>query len=77
MESDTWPPTGTSLHGFNGVKSENFNNKTLFKIVDDLSKTAFNREKNNLKEWRDEIILSENTEFKNRVNISFRQLKKT
>ncbi|MDO5714812.1 MAG: Xaa-Pro dipeptidyl-peptidase [Tissierellia bacterium] len=52
-----------------------FKDKTLFPIEekgtiiieDDLSKTIFNRDKDNLKEWLDELVLTEKVDYKNRV----------
>lgn len=61
MASDTWPPKGWEAETFpisetgEGV------------IVDDLSRTVYDRSADNLGEWLDELVLNEDAEYKNRL----------
>ncbi len=60
QESSTWPPFD-ECHRFPvEAKGEK-------KIVDDISKTVFDKEKDNLKDWLDELILSESPLYENRL----------
>ena len=56
MHSDTWPPAG--------CREERFPIKAIGKklIVDDLAKTVYDKEKDNLKEWLDELVLRDDAE---------------
>lgn len=65
LTSDTWPPVE--------CKEEEFPLEACGKvdIVDDLSKTVYDREKDNQKEWLDELILSEDADYKNRMKFSW------
>lgn len=60
MESESWPPK-ENTHVF-----KNFG-KGDIAIVDDLSKTVYKREKDNQKEWLQELVLSTNPNYKNRI----------
>lgn len=61
MESDTWPPAGWQYLDFPVSGNEDA------VITDDLAATVYDREKDNLKEWLDELVLSEDNAYKNRV----------
>ena len=56
MHSDTWPPAD--------CREERFPIKATGKklIVDDLAKTVYDKEKDNLKEWLDELVLRDDAE---------------
>ena len=56
MCSDTWPPAGCREENFPITAS---GNKL---IVDDLAKTVYDKEKDNLKEWLDELVLRDDAE---------------
>jgi X-Pro dipeptidyl-peptidase len=57
FSSDEWPPKEAKYYSF-PVGNESI------KIVDDISKTVFRKEDNNLVEWRDELVLSTDDNFK-------------
>lgn len=63
MASDTWPPAGCKGESF-PVKS-----RGEARIVDDLSATVFRKEKDNRKEWLDQLVLCEDPEYMNRFRI--------
>lgn len=60
LESESWPPNNY-IHVFEVQEKENLD------IIDDLSKTVYNREKDNLGEWLKEIVLSDDINYKNRI----------
>jgi len=62
MTSETWPPEGWKYVDFPVEKG---NEEAVF--VDNLSKTVYSREKDNLKEWLDELVLSDDDAYKNRL----------
>ena len=61
MASETWPPAGCRDEQFPiadcGQKL----------IVDDLARTVYNRAKDNLKDWLDELVQKDNPEYHNRL----------
>lgn len=61
LASDTWPPKSMEYVKF-PVSSEG---KAV--IRDDLSATVYDREKDNQKEWLDELVLSEDESYRNRL----------
>lgn len=62
MGSENWPPKEAAFVDFPIAHKEE---KGI--IVDDLSATVFDKEKNNLKEWLDQLVLSEEPEYANRL----------
>ncbi len=63
MESEKWPPEGMEYVSFPvTAKGE----KT---IVDDLSATVYDKEKDNQKEWLDQLVLCEEDSYKNRIKL--------
>jgi X-Pro dipeptidyl-peptidase len=62
--SDTWPPAGGQCKNF-PIETASLS-KTLT-ITDDLSKTVFRKEEDNLSAWRDELVLSEDEDYRNRL----------
>lgn len=68
MTSDTWPPEGWSYEKF-PVHCDEFNDCKEVIIVDDISSTVYDNELDNQKEWRDELVLSENPAYTNRLKV--------
>lgn len=62
MTSDTWPPAGWSYETF-PIDSE----AETGLIVDDLSLTVYDKEKDNLSDWLQELVLSEEAAYQNRL----------
>lgn len=62
MKSDTWPPAGWAYEQF---PIEGKNESQV--IVDDLSKTVYDKKEDNLADWLQELILSEETSYRNRL----------
>ena len=62
MASENWPPKESAYVKFPINARENHG-----VIVDDLSKTVFEKEKDNLKEWLDELVLSDDPAYTNRL----------
>lgn len=63
MTSDTWPPAGTYYEQFPlyGVST----NTAAF--TDSLTSTVYEREKDNQKDWLDQLILSDDPGYENRL----------
>lgn len=61
MASETWPPEGCREVKF---PVPDWGRQT---VVDDLSQTAYDRKADNLKDWRDELVLNDNPEYRNRL----------
>ena len=61
MASETWPPAGCREVEF---PIPALGHQT---IVDDLAQTAYDRKADNLKDWRDELVLNDNPEYRNRL----------
>lgn len=55
LATDVWPPEGTEFRDFPIEKVDNA------VITDDLSKTPFKKELDNLLEWRDDLVLNGNS----------------
>jgi len=62
--SDTWPPAGGQTCSF-PIEASAYPETMTF--VDDISKTVFRKEEDNLSQWRDELVLSEETSYQNRL----------
>lgn len=62
MTSDTWPPVGWTYVPF-PIEEK----KERLVITDDLSKTVYDKEQDNLSDWLRELILSEEETYNNRL----------
>lgn len=74
MTSDTWPPAGWKYETFPVECTEagcaaqpTAEAAGIYTIVDDLSATVYNKEEDNQKEWRDELVLCEDSAYSNRL----------
>lgn len=61
MASETWPPAGCRETEF-PISAQGRQT-----VVDDLSQTAYDRKADNLKGWRDELVLRDDPEYRNRL----------
>lgn len=61
MASETWPPTGCREVKFPVP------DRGRQIVVDDLSQTVYDRKADNLKDWRDELVLNDNPGYRNRL----------
>lgn len=61
MASETWPPAGCREVKFP------IPDRGRQTVVDDLSQTAYDRKADNLKDWRDELVLNDDPEYRNRL----------
>lgn len=61
MASETWPPAGCREAKFS-IPAQGRQT-----VVDDLSQTAYDRKADNLKDWRDELVLRDDPEYRNRL----------
>ena len=68
MKSETWPPTGWAYEEFPFPQAASGSQAV---IVDDLSATVYDREKDNLQEWLDELVLATTPEYKNRIKFVY------
>lgn len=70
MASETWP-----LAGCKEVKFP-IPDRGRQTVVDDLSQTAYDRKADNLKDWRDELALNDNPEYRNRLKFVWNPFRK-
>ena len=61
MASETWPPAGCREAEFP------ISARGRQTVVDDLSQTAYDRKADNLNDWRDELVLRDDPEYRNRL----------
>ena len=66
-KGNVWPPVEMQLEEFGNINLE----KDEFSFVDDLSSTVFDPKKDNLKDWLDELVLSQNPEYSNRLKFEW------
>ncbi|MDD6816235.1 MAG: CocE/NonD family hydrolase, partial [Firmicutes bacterium] len=77
MTSDTWPPEGWGYETFpvsyregsEGLEGSESSVASEVTIIDDLSATVYDKAADNQKEWRDELILSEDPTYRNRLKL--------
>lgn len=63
MSSDTWPPSGWEYVKYPVPQAGEA------VIIDDLSATVYDKEKDNQKEWLSELVLSEKETYRNRLKL--------
>ncbi len=68
MTSDTWPPEGWAYEQFPVSFREGSEGSEVM-ITDDLSATVYDKASDNQKEWRDELVLSEDPAYRNRLKL--------
>lgn len=70
LESDNWPPCEMEYVEYPiGREGEAV-------IVDDLGATVYDKEKDNQKEWLDELVLSEEESYQNRIKVEWNPFEK-